>query len=429
MIPQTKSELKTKIANLPDSPGVYKFFAKNGKLLYVGKSVSVKKRVSSYFSAKNLGPKTNTLVKQVADIRFIKVFSEFEALLLESEIIKANKPFFNTVAKDDKSPLYIKITNDPIPLVTVTRREKPLKGIFLKGPFPSAKTTREVLKMIRKIFPYCHHRDPLKPCLFVHLGLCQYPYQSEKAKLEYLDSIERIKKLLSGKSKALLNELIGEMKILSLSQIYEEAQKIKEQIKKLQYITSTYHAPTEFLKQPTLVNDLTLARLQDLKMQLALAKIPRRIECYDISNFAGTLATGSMVVFENGQKAQREYRRFKIKFTSRPNDYEMIKEVLTRRLRNNWPKPNLVIIDGGRGHLNYALGVFNKFKENIPVVAIAKRLETIHTPTKILPIVLPKDSPARLLVQTIRDEAHRFAITYHRLLRSKNLLKQNPKKT
>src|SRR3989344_5553817 len=139
------SEIKLQISKLPDSPGIYEFFDEKNKLLYVGKSVSIKKRVKSYFVKKDLGPKTNLLVGKIAQIKHIKVFSEFEAILLEAELIRTHKPFFNIIAKDDKSPIYIKITNDPIPLISVTRKEKPQKKLFLKGPFPSSKITKSIL--------------------------------------------------------------------------------------------------------------------------------------------------------------------------------------------------------------------------------------------------------------------------------------------
>lgn len=414
--------LKNQIKDLPDSPGIYKFFDSHKKLIYIGKSISVKKRVASYFTSKILGPKTNLMLKKIARVEYIKVFSEFEALLLEAELIKKYKPFFNTIAKDDKSPLYIKITADQIPQVTVTRREKYQKGLFLKGPFPSAKTTHEVLRIIRSIFPYCHHKNPKKPCLFVSLGLCPYPYESEESLASYLENVKNIERLLSSKSKVLIRNLSAKMKKLANLQKFEDAQKIKKQIEKLQYVLTTYHTPAEFLKQPSLVDDLVMIKLESLKSLLNLPKIPRRIECYDISNLAGNFATGSMVVFTNGQMDKSQYRRFRIKFTTKPDDYEMIREVLERRFKNNWQIPDLVIIDGGRGQLNVALLTVNKFKLTIPVISIAKRYEQIYTPYKILPISFPKENMARQLIEAIRDEAHRFALSYHKLIRSKYLL-------
>lgn len=415
--------LKNQIAKLPQEPGIYKFFNSSGNLLYVGKSVSIKKRVQSYFTNKDLGPKTNRLVQNIAKIDHIKVFSEFEALLLESELIRQNSPFYNIISKDDKSPLYIKITDDQIPLIQTTRKVKSKRGVFLKGPFPNTKTARGVLKLIRRIFPYCIHKNPKKPCLYVHLGLCPYPYKNGIQKEEYLKTIAKIKKLLSGKTKSLIRDLIREMKDLSRKQNYEKATTVKKQIENLEYLTTTYHTPREFMEQPTLVDDLTMAKLKDFQKTLALSKLPKRIECYDISNISGINATGSMVVLTNGKVDKNQYRRFKIKSKHTPDDFEMIREVLARRIKNDWPKPDVIIIDGGRSQLNAALSIVNKYKYPTTVVSLAKRLEEIYTPDKVLPISLPTESPARQLAQQIRDEAHRFAISYHRKLRSKDFIK------
>lgn len=428
--------LKDQLKKIPNSPGIYLFYDGNHNLIYVGKSISIRKRVASYFRVSrenklsyftktSLGPKTDLMVQKIAKVASIKVFSEFEALLLEAELIRKNQPFFNSIAKDDKSPIYIKITNETIPLISLVRKKNLYankSNVF--GPFPSAKTAREILKIIRKIFPYCHHKNPKKPCLYVHLGLCPYPYQSEESQRSYIKTTAKIKKLLSGQIKALMLQLTREMKKYSKAQLYEEAGLVKKQIEKLQYLTTTYHAPTEFLEQPTLVDDLTIGRLKDLQSILNLPKAPKRIECYDISNLGGNLAVGSMVVFTNGAPDKSQYRKFKIKFTTKPNDYEMIKEVLARRLKNSWAIPDLIIIDGGREQLNAARSITSKYKFATFIASLAKRFEQIYTQDRVLPISLPKESPGRQLAQQIRDEAHRFAITYHRLLRSKQLLRK-----
>ena len=413
--------LKKEIAGLPGSPGVYIFLDAGREIIYVGKSKSIKKRVSSYFQNKNLGEKTGLLVKKISNIKYIKVESEFEALLLEAELIRKKQPFFNFQAKDDKSPLYIKITKEKIPLVSLVRKPQISNGDFVKGPFPSARVTRSLLRTVRRIFPYCHHKNPKKPCLYVHLGLCPFPYASAQNKNHYLKNIKAIKKLLSGKSKVLLKSLIAYMHKLASLEKFEEAQNIKKQIEKIEYMLSDFRDPMEFLTQPTLVDDLAAARLQSLKAELGLLKIPRRIECYDISNTAGKEATGSMAVFENGQSQKSQYRKFRIKFKNTPDDYQMIREVLTRRFNNNWPKPDLIVIDGGRGQLNAALSALDEKGVNIPTVAIAKKFEEIYLAQKPLPLRLEKQNPARQVIQATRDEAHRFAISYHRLLRSKKL--------
>ncbi len=410
--------IKSQIKNLPQTPGIYKYFDSKGELLYVGKSINLKKRVASYFVAKDLGPKTNLLVQNIAKIEFIKVFSEFEALMLESDLIRFHKPFYNSISKDDKSPIYIKITKDVVPQILLVRKPVVIKGDFVKGPLPSAKTAKQILKKIRRIFPYCQHQNPKKPCLYVHLGLCPYPYKDEEARLEYLKSIGRIKKLLSGQRQQLLKELTGEMRAFSKAQQFEKASEIKKQIESLQFLTTSYHDPREYLEQPSLVDDKTHDRLTDLQQLLNLPTPLSRIECYDISNISGKNATGSMVVFTEGSADKSQYRRFKIKILDTPNDFLMMRQVLTRRLRNDWPKPSLMVIDGGKGQLGVAVEVLNTFKQKIPVVGLAKRYEEIFLPNNPIPLKLSKESPARQLVQAMRDEAHRFAITYHRKLRA-----------
>lgn len=419
------SALSRQINKLPKSPGIYKYLDKDLNLVYVGKSISLKKRVQSYFSTKNLGLKTQQLVKKIYRIEYIKVQGEFEALLLESDLIREHKPYYNVQSKDDKSPIYIKITSGETPHVELTRKASltSTDSCFIKGPFPSARTTRDILRSIRKIFPYCHHKKPKKPCLFVHLGLCPYPYTGKESKEKYKKTIQNIKNLLNGKSKKLIRDLKKEMQLLSAQERYEEASLVKSQLNELKYITTTYHTPREYLERPTLVDDLTQKRLVDLKVKLSLSKLPRRIECYDISNLSGKWATGSMVVFLNGISEKSEYRRFRIRFKNTPDDFEMIREVLTRRFKNNWPQPNLIIIDGGKGQLSSALGILNKYQNKIPIISLAKKLEEIYVPTQPKPLSLPKESPARQLIQSTRDEAHRFAIDYHRLLRSRDFLK------
>ncbi len=415
-------KFKNKIRKIPDEPGIYKFIDENGQIIYIGKAKSLKKRVASYFTNKKLGPKTDLMVSKISDIKFTKVFSEFEALLLEAEAIRLNQPFYNTQAKDDKSPLYIKISTGDIPLISTVRNEKPKRGVFLKGPFPNSATAGGILKIIRKIFPYCHHKNPKKPCLLVDLGLCPYPYASDEQREKYLRNISRIKKLLQGNSRQLIRELKAEMTALSKLQKYEQADGVKKKIQQLEFLTTTYHAPKEFLETPTLVDDLTLQKLKKLQNVLNLENLPKRIECYDISNIGAKFATGSMIVFQNGKRSKEDYRRFRIKFVKKPDDYAMLRKVLLRRLKNNWPKPDLMIIDGGKGQLNSALNAISKSRHLLNVISIAKRFEEIYTSGKVLPLSLPKEDMARQLVEEIRNEAHRFALNYHRLLRSKSFL-------
>lgn len=414
--------LKAKIRTLPDSPGIYQFYSQDGELLYVGKSVSIRKRVASYFATKDLGPKTTKLVSQITNIGYIKVFSEFEALMLESDLIRQNKPFYNVIAKDDKSPIYIKITKEEVPLIALSRKTDLTKGEFVKGPFPSSKMTKLVLKQIRKILPYCQHKNPKKPCLYVHLGLCPYPYNGEEKRETYLKTIKGIKLLLKGKVHVLKKELTDQMKYYAAAQKYEKASETKKRLQYLEYLTMQFHDPKEFLNSPGLVDDTIEKRVEDLKQVLNLSKKPNRIECYDISNVQGKNATGSMVVFAAGVSDKSQYRRFRVRVIDTPNDFLMMEEVLTRRFKNDWPLPDLIVIDGGKGQLGIGVEVLNKLNLNIPIIGLAKRYEEIYQPDDPKPIKLKQDSPARQLLQAIRDEAHRFAITYHRKLRSLNFL-------
>ena len=209
------SEIRTQIQNLPKAPGIYQFFDEKGSLLYVGKSKDIKKRVSSYFTSTNLGPKTEQLVEKIKDIKYIKVFSEFEALMLESDLIRKNQPFYNIISRDDKSPIYIKIAKEKIPLIALVRKPQVSKDDFVKGPLPSAKIAKLILKKVRRIFPYCQHKNSKKPCLYVHLGLCPYPYKDKESKHEYLMTVNRIKKLLGGRIKTLKRELMARLENLT----------------------------------------------------------------------------------------------------------------------------------------------------------------------------------------------------------------------
>lgn len=417
--------LKAKIKALPESPGIYKYFDQDGILIYVGKSVSIKNRVSSYFTSKDLGPKTNLLVKQTVDIKYIKVFSEFEALMLESELIRTHKPFFNSIAKDDKSPIYIKISYGAVPLISLSRKQKPGKGEYVKGPFPSVKVTKQILKHIRRIFPYCQHKNPRKPCLYVHLGLCPYPYAGEEAAETYRKNIKRIQLLLNGNLQTLQKDLVSQMKQFAKELDFEKASEYKKILENLVYLTQHFRDPKEFLMSPTLVDDFAQERLNELQQILNISEPLERIECYDISNTQGSNPTGSMVVFTNGFADKSQYKRFKVRSLDTPNDFLMMREILTRRFKNDWPKPNLIIIDGGRGQLEVGVEVLESFKLQIPIVGLAKRYEEIHLSGTKEPIKLTHASPARQLVEAIRDEAHRFAITYHRKLRSLKFLERD----
>jgi len=412
---------------LPQEPGVYFFLDKKGKVLYVGKARNLKKRVSSYFtSKKNLGEKTRLLINNTSKIKITAVESEFDALLLEANYIKKYKPKFNIKLADGKAYPLVRITiNDDYPKILISRREEDKKSLYF-GPYPNAGELKTALSFIRRIFPYqsvINH--PKKPCFYYHLNLCPCPsvFNSKDA---YRKNIKHIADLFNGRKKQIIKELEKEREILSKQEKFETAKAIQEKILALQSISKPAHKPFEYEQNPNLRIDLRVSELNSLTKILKLNNVHvsklAKIECFDISNISGKFATGSMVVFINGEKESSLYRRFKIGSEEKPNDFAMIQEVLQRRIKHKeWQLPDLIIVDGGKGQISIALKVLNEAHITIPVIGLAKREETIIT-SDFTQIRLPKDSEALHLVMRIRDEAHRFALAYHKKLRSRAFL-------
>lgn len=296
---------------------------------------------------------------------------------------------------------------------------------------------------MRKIFPFqsvINHEKRI--CLFNHLGLCPCPpvFDSFEFKKIYRKNIQNLIKFLQGKKQQVIKNLEKERDALSKKEKYEEAKLVQRQINAILYITRPMHNAIEYEHNPNLSDDLRKNEIDQLvkKLQINGVEIYKldRIECYDISNTSGTNATGSMVVFTNGEKDTSQYRRFKIKLTQMPNDFAMIQEVLNRRLKHiEWPFPDLIIVDGGKGQISSAQKILNGHRLSIPLIGLAKREEEIVIPVATRPglarlqgqalkhsfiiLNLPKDSISLHLLMRIRNEAHRFAITYHRKLRSK----------
>jgi len=408
------------LSSYPQKPGVYLFRNSNGKVIYVGKAINLRNRVSSYFSGLDLGPKTRLLVSQIAKIETRLVESELEALLLEAALIKKYQPKYNIKAKDDKSPLYIKVTREKVPLVT-TARQIGDGSIF--GPFPQARTVKMVLKTLRSIFPYRTSRHHQKgKCLYCHLGLCPGPLLSNKEKKEYGRSVRLLRQFLGGQKKSVLRALEKEMKAGAKAEDFEKAAQIRDQILAIKIVTSPRRKVSDYLKNPNLVEDQRRQELRELESILGVAV--NTIEGYDVSNLVGKQATGAMVTFSAGEPVKSLYRRFRIKFSARPNDLVMISEVLKRRLAHSgWPLPDLILVDGGKAQVKIGLAVLKEHNFQIPAIGLAKRMEevVIFREKEKAWVVrrLPQDSPARKLLERVRDEAHRFARTYHLLLRKK----------
>lgn len=412
------SNLKLKISNLPTEPGVYYFYNKYGRILYVGKASVLKNRVKSYFIGVH-DNKTEVLVSQISDIKYQVTDSVLESIILETNEIKRLKPKYNIREKDDKSYNYIFLTGEEYPRFFIERA--PWKDSNIKisqkfGPFTSGLQAKAALQILRRIFGFrdCNERKfnlyqkRQKPCLFFALNLCFAPCTGKIDKKTYHEIILEIKEFLTGKKKNLIKRLEQQMNIASRHQKYELAVQIRNKIQSLQYI-----------------QDVALIKKEKPFEQYRM--IPKRIEAYDISNLpAGRqayLTTGSMIVFTSGQVDKSQYRKFRIKnYELRikgQNDPAMLAEIIERRFNHpEWTKPDLIILDGGKGQLSAVLKVLREKSIKIPVIAVAKgpsrkgyRLFKNALAEKI---ILDKK-----FIESIRDEAHRFAISYHRKLRAR----------
>ena len=416
--------------NIPSDPGVYLFKDSSGVVIYVGKAKNLKNRVTSYFLT-NLLPKTAQMVATAASVSFIKVTSEFEALLLEANLIKKYKPKYNIALKDDKSPLYIGITKDLYPRI-LTFRKPEMKQLNLKdyfGPFITGYSSKRVLKLIRKIFPYSTHYPAKKICLYHQLGLCDpCPTQIEnetnlerKSELrkKYLRNVRNVRKILNGRFETLQTELQMELKALSKAEKFEEAKEVNEQLKAFKNIAmSPQFDIEEYLTNPNLAEDIKNEEANSLR-NLVTDYFPKltsisRIECFDIAHLGGSFPTASMVTTIDGVAAKKYYRHFKIYQKKSNSDVDSMREVITRRIKHlpDWGRPDLIVIDGGKPQLSSVHDLLEA--ANIPFIGLAKQFETIVVRNENGEFVEIKATNGVLnLLQRIRDEAHRFARRLH----------------
>lgn len=400
-------------------------------MLYVGKAKQLKNRVSSYFTQKHLlSPKTKLLVSQIKKIKTIVVESEFESLLLEANLIKKYSPKYNIRLVDGKSYPMIRITaKHKYPAVLTARKTDDEKSIYF-GPYPNSSSMHTVIRILRRIFPF-HSvlNHPPKICLYNHLNLCPcVPAMDSRENVKaYKKTIKHIIDFLSGKTKKVLTDLKKERDAEGLLENFEKAGVLQKQIDSIIYVTNPFHKPFEYETNPNLREDIRKQELENLQLILSKNGVtiayPKRIECYDISNFQGTNPTASMVVLTDGEIDKSQYRKFKIK-TKGPNDFAMMSEVLDRRMRHEeWKYPDLLVVDGGKGQIGAAKNILQKFSSLNskllipPVIGLAKREEIIIT-ENLLEIRLPRDSKALQVIIRIRNEAHRFAVTFHKKLRN-----------
>ncbi len=398
---------------MPDLPGVYLMKDAQGKIIYVGKAKSLKKRLMSYLG-RDLATKTMIQMRSVADIEIQLCPTEALALLLEAALIRKYKPKYNISLRDDKSFPLVKISNEEFPAIYITRKKEDDGSIYL-GPYTSANLLREALKIIRRSFPYRSCKTlPKKACIYYRLNLSPAPCIGGVSKKDYAKTIENIKLILEGKTASLVRKLTNEMKLFSDRKEYELAAQTRDRISALSALSS--------IRPGFSSND----EMEDLKNLLMLNTLPERIECFDVANISGKEATGSMVSFLKAKPDKNNYRRFKIKTINAVDDYAMMQEIVRRRytrvVEEKITKPNLIIIDGGKGHLMAAAKVLLDLGLPIPLASIAKEEENIYVLGRPNPIQLKFDTPALNLIRRVRDEAHRFAQKYHHLLHRKKII-------
>ena len=535
------SDLKDQIASLPDSPGVYRYYNKEGVLIYVGKAKSLKKRVSSYFTKQSqYNRKTEKLVSEIVKLEYTLANTEFDALLLENNLIKQNQPKYNILLKDDKTFPYLCILKERFPRIISTRKYIAKQGEYF-GPYSSVGSMNSVLELVRQLYSIrtCSlqlsqeniEEKKFKVCLEYHIGNCKGPCEGLQDESTYNEEIAQARNVLKG-SRGIVEEYFKErMSEASEKLEFEKAGFYKFKLEKLenfqtksmvvnrkltdidvvtiassetdafinylqikegaiifsknlevkkkldesdedilsmatQELRSTYKSsnPEVFTNKEltvkseefenvipqigdkkklvdlSLKNALYLKREREINKEerktkknevlhilmdnLRLVHYPKIIECFDNSNFQGTNPVAAMVRFVDGKPDKKGYRHFNIKTVVGPDDFASMKEIVGRRYKRIMEEqgeyPQLIIVDGGKGQLSSAcealqeLGLYGK----IPIVGIAKKLEEIYYPDDSVPLLISKKSPGLLLIQRIRDEAHRFGITFHRLKRS-----------
>ncbi|HZZ98420.1 MAG TPA: GIY-YIG nuclease family protein, partial [Candidatus Saccharimonadia bacterium] len=357
---------------------MYWFSRKDGKVIYVGKAKNLKRRVSSYAQPERVSGKTLRMVQEATRVQFQELSSELEALLVEAELIRIHQPHYNILLKDDKSPLYVVITADEFPRVLTARKKQlfrsPIKGTVL-GPFQSGYSVKQVLKLVRPIFPWCNEKKKTgKPCFYRHIGLCSGACTGEVTAEEYKAMIDQLKMFLRGKTSEVIRDLKLQMQSASELKLYEKAAIFRDQIRMIQEVTTSKRVlgPELHIPQLSLLQTqemlVRLTRLISTYISLPKTFIFHRIEGYDISNTQGTKPVASMVVFTDGQPDKAEYRMFNIRLGEKPNDYGSLREALTRRQNHpEWKAPDLVLIDGGKGQLRAVISVW---EQTTPVVSL-----------------------------------------------------------
>jgi excinuclease ABC subunit C len=424
-------------------------------VLYVGKAKNLKNRIASYKQWQQTRGKTRRLVFSAKRLKHAVLESELEALLVEAELIRTHQPPFNILLKDDKTPLYIFITQDEYPRVLTIRKKElqksQAKGTIL-GPFQSAYQLKQVLQIARRIFPYCNQLPPTnsktlpRPCFYYHLDLCPGACIGKIPVEEYRQTIDQLILFLKGKKKDVVKKIEDEMKAAAAAEKYELAAELRDRVSLIKAVTEQKYKLKPDLQYPlpklkeSLKEEgvIYLRRLLSTYMSIPKNYSLDRMECYDVSNIQGTNAAVAMVTFTGGEPNKGEYRLFNIKTLDTPNDFAMLREALLRRQNHpEWGIPDLLIIDGGKGQLRSVLSTWHW---TTPVISIAKKPDRLILPIlehgqtqkledtppdlthlKYQIINLPENHPTLTLVQQLRDEAHRFSKKQHSKLRERNM--------
>ena len=414
---------RSQIDSLPSMIGLY-LFKNNENINYIGKSVNIKARVISHLENAKLDNKERLIIENSNKIEVIIADSEFKALILEAKLIRELQPKYNSIWKDDKSPLYIMIsTTEEYPKITITRKPSEKKSLYF-GPFSSVKMVEKIINDIRHIIPFCTQKKMgNKACFYSKIGLCS-PCPNEIKNLtdkkQYKKNIRQVISILNGNVKTIIRDLNLKLNVLIKSNQFEQAIIIRNKIFRFDRLLNLKD-DSDFYKNN---NEKNLDEMLDIlkKYFPQLIKL-ERIETYDISNLGLKQAVGSMVVMKNNQIDKKEYRKFKIRQVGLPSDFDRLKEVMSRRLQQKWPTPDLIIIDGGRPQIKAILKIFESNKRSIPLLGIAKNPDRVIVGVEGFPnLFLKNDSKVLNIIRLLRDESHRFARKYHLFLRSKDFL-------
>jgi len=445
-------KMRKKIKTFPTGPGLYFMKTANDKVLYIGKAKNLRSRVGSYFQAggelaASRGPKILEMISKTETVDFIEMESEVDAILKEARLIKDIQPPYNTDLVDDKTFPYLEVkTRQDFPGVYLTRKPQ-AKGSRLFGPFTNAKELRQVLVILQKIFKFrtckleIKDQDPkrrfFRPCILYSINQCRAPCAEKITKENYKEIIRDLVKFLKSKRSAVLRQLKKQMAETAEAREFEKAAMFRDRIRLIERLDRRGSLAEDV--QPEVFAAEPAEALEQLQKLLKSTQPIRIIEGIDIAHIAGEGAVGSLVKFIDGRPFKNGYRRFKIKSVKGIDDYAMISEVVRRRYKyaakgeELWP--DLILIDGGLGQLHAAEDAFNEIKKkalsekiadksvlNVKLAAIAKKEEEIYLQGQKKPLKLSANSPARKLLQYVRDEAHRFAQHYHHILRTKKLL-------